>query len=87
MTMTTTIVAVAIGLVPVPSNGQVAAISAADAHMIGRLTQKVDRQGNIHLAGFARQTGKNFELTVESDGDVRGFVGDFEVSFNARDVG
>jgi len=72
---------------PVPSHGQVAPIGAADAHMIGRFKQTVDRNGNIHLAGFARHTGKNFELTVEPDGDVRGLVGDFEISYNAREIG
>ena len=87
MSITTSILAVAIGLVPVPRNGHVAPISPADARMIGRLKQTVDGAGNIHLAGFARHTGQAFELVVEPDGDVSGSVGDFDVSFNAKEVG
>jgi hypothetical protein len=86
MTMMTTIVAVALGIVPVSGNGYVAPASASDASLVGNFRQSLDSNGNTRLRGFAGNSGRPFNLVVEPDGDVHGVVGDVTVEFNARAV-
>lgn len=81
MSMMQTIVAVALGLTPVPPGGTVQPISATDARLIGRYSETTDDTGTTHLKGIHRLTGKSFHLTVNPYGRVEGSVGDMLVSF------
>jgi len=81
MTMMSTIIAVALGLTPVPADGTVALVGADTEQMIGRYSETVDDTGTTHLRGINRKTGQSFHLTVNPHGRVEGSVGDWVVTF------
>ena len=82
MSVMITIVAVALGIVPVNGDGPVNIAGQREASKIGRLSQSVDRKGNTHLTGFSALTGERFHILVEPDGDVTGEVGERTVTFH-----
>ena len=84
MTMMSTIIAVALGLTPVPADGTVPLVSADTESMIGRYSETVDDTGTTHLRGVNRRTGQLFHLTVNPHGRVEGSVGDWVVTFHVR---
>ena len=84
MTMMSTIVAVALGLVPVHADGTVKPISAADRSLIGHYDETVDDTGTTHLKGFDRQSGKPYHLTINPFGRVEGSVGNAVVTFTVQ---
>jgi len=84
MTMMTTIIGVALGLTPVPANGNVAPLTKADKQMIGRYSETVDDTGTTHLRGMNRLTGELFHITINPYGRVEGSVGDEIVSFHVK---
>ena len=84
MTIMTTVIAVALGLAPVPADGTVAHVGADTEKMIGRYSETVDDTGTTHLRGLNRRTGQLYHLTVNPHGRVEGSVGDWVVSFQVR---
>jgi hypothetical protein len=86
MTMMTTIIAVALGLMPAQPNGEVNMPTAEQARMIGRYSETTDDTGTTHLMGSDRMSGKLFHLTVNPFGRVEGTVGDQVVSFRVNPV-
>ena len=81
MTMMSTIIAVALGMTPVPADGTVALVGPDTERMIGRYSETVDDTGTTHLRGVNRTTGQPFHLTVNPQGRVEGSVGDRVVTF------
>jgi hypothetical protein len=86
MTMMSTIVAVALGLTPVNSDGTVQPIDDKEAHMIGTYSEFIDDTGTTHLRGVNRMTGEPFDLTVNPQGRVEGSVGAWVVTFQVARV-
>ena len=84
MTMMTTIIAVALGLLPAQPNGEVKMLTAEQASMIGGYSETTDDTGTTHLVGNDRTSGKLFHLTVNPFGRVEGSVGDQVVSFQVN---
>ena len=81
MTLMTTIVAVALGLTPVPADGKVQPAGDSALRLIGRYSETTDDTGTTHLQGVDRRTGKAFHLTVNPFGRVEGAVGEKVVTF------
>jgi hypothetical protein len=79
--ITTTIVAVTLGVVPVNPDGTVRPLTAANTQMIGRVTERVDTDGVAHLSGYDRNTGQRFDITIDRKGNVEGLVGNMVVTF------
>jgi hypothetical protein len=78
------VLAVALGLAPVKSGQQVQVIqyNPSDyAGLIGKYNQSTDRNGNTHLTGYDRLTGRPFDIAVARDGRVEGTVGETYVTF------
>ena len=82
MTLMTTIVAVALGLTPIPADGKVQPVGDSTANLIGRYSETTDDTGTTHLKGVNRRTGEAFHLTVNPFGRVEGSVGEKVVTFN-----
>lgn len=84
MSIMNTIVAVALGLVPVNADGTVQVVGASETREIGRISQTTIFNGTTRLKGFTRTHGKRFNLDVAPDGRVKGIVGDYDISFRVR---
>jgi len=84
MPMMTTVIAVALGLAPIPADGTVPFVGADTEKMIGRYSETVDDTGTTHLRGVNRRTGQLYHITVNPYGRVEGSVGDWTVSFNVK---
>jgi len=84
MTMMSTIVAVALGMVPVQADGTVQLISQTDQRRVGRYDESVDDTGTTHLKGFDRSSGQPYHITVNPFGRVEGAVGDTIVTFTVQ---
>ena len=84
MTMMSTIVAVALGLVPVQSDGTVQLISDTDQRRVGSYQENVDDTGTTHIKGFDRRSGQPYHLTINPFGRVAGSVGDTVVTFTVQ---
>jgi hypothetical protein len=84
MTMMTTVIAVALGLAPIPANGTVQLVGADTEKMIGQYSETVDDTGTTHLRGVNRKNGQIYHITVNPYGRVEGSVGDWTVSFNVK---
>ena len=84
MTMMSTIVAVALGVVPVQADGTVQLISQTDQRRIGSYDESVDDTGTTHLKGFDRASGQPYHITVNPFGRVEGSVGDTIVTFTVQ---
>ena len=86
MTTMPTIISIALGLTPVPSDGTVNLVNAQTEQLIGRYKETVDDTGTTHLRGFDRHSGRPYHITVNPYGRVEGSVGDWVVTFNVRDA-
>ena len=84
MTMMSTVVAVALGVVPVHSDGTVQLISDTDRRRIGSYDESVDDTGTTHLKGFDRRSGQPYHITINPFGRVEGSVGDTVVTFQVQ---
>lgn len=84
MSIMNTVVAVALGLVPVNADGTVPVVGASETREISRLSQSVDVKGTTRLKGYTRTHSKRFDLAVAPDGRVQGIVGDYDISFRFR---
>lgn len=87
MPIMTTIIAVALGLKPVPGDGIVQQVSKHDESLIGRYSEIVDDTGTTHLRGVNRRTGQSFHITVNPYGRVEGSVGTTLVTFQVSKLG
>lgn len=81
MSLMTTVIAIALGSLPVNADGTVAAASDSKARQIGRYSQVLDRDGTTRLRGFSRINGRRFDISVKPNGDVHGTVGYEEIRF------
>jgi hypothetical protein len=82
------VLAVALGLTPVKAGQQVQVIQYKQsdyAALIGRYSQRTDKQGTTHLTGFDRLTGRPFNIAVAQDGNVEGNVGETYVTFHVSE--
>lgn len=84
MTMMPTIVAVALGLVPIQSDGSVRPLDNIDLRQIGRYVESVDDTGTTHIQGRDRRNGYYYHLTVNPFGRVEGTIGDKVITFNVQ---
>ena len=87
MTLMTTIVAVALGLTPIPADGKIQLPADSTERLIGRYSESTDDTGTTHLKGVNRRTGEVFHLTVNPFGRVEGSVGEKMVTFNVATLG
>ena len=87
MSLMTTIVAVALGLTPIPADGKVQPVGDSTAGLIGRYSETTDDTGTTHLKGVNRRTGEVFHITVNPFGRVEGSVGEKLVTFNVATAG
>lgn len=84
MTMMPTIVAVALGLVPVQADGTVQPVTNSDLRRIGSYHESVDDTGTTHLKGFDRRSNAPYHITVNPFGRVEGSIGDMVVTFRVQ---
>ena len=75
-----TVVAVALGVVPVSSDPAIVTADTDFSSRIGRYTQRIDRRGTTHLRG-ADSNGRSYELVMDRNGNVEASVGEQVVSF------
>ena len=87
MTMMTTVVAVALGLMPAHGEGTAQPISKQDESKIGSFTETVDDTGTTHLRGVSPLTGETYHVTVNPHGRVEGSVGESVVTFRVQPAG
>lgn len=86
MVLSSTILAIALGLVAVPE-GQVVEIDGrAFAKDLGRYTETIDRRGVRHLRGIDRR-GRAYEATIDTKGRVDALVGDHVIEFTVAAAG
>jgi hypothetical protein len=78
--MMSTVIAVALGLVPINDDPTFLSASADYSGGIGRYSQSVDRNGATHLRGFDR-SGASYDISVAKDGSVRATIGERLVTF------
>ena len=79
-----TIVAVALGVAPVKQDGTVRGDYSA---LVGRFSERVDRDGTTHVSGFNRLTGTAYALALDKEGNVEARVGDSIIAFHVQDAG
>jgi hypothetical protein len=84
MTMMPTIVAVALGLVPIQTDGTVGQLDATDVRRIGHYRESVDDTGTTHLQGMDRASGRPYHITINPFGRVEGSIGDTVVTFTVQ---
>jgi|1186.fasta_scaffold151542_2 hypothetical protein len=86
--MMNAVLAVALGLTPVNLNGAPQTVRVSDSAIaeIGRYAQSIDKKGRTHLIGVDRRTGAPYDVAVDANGDVRGTVGPWYVSFSVKDA-
>ena len=86
--MMNAVLAVALGLTPVNPNGAPQTVRVNDSMIaqIGGYTQSIDKNGRTHLIGVDRRTGSPYDVAVDANGDVRGTVGPWDVSFKVKDA-
>ena len=84
MTMMPTIVAVALGLVPVQADGPVQPVSDSDLRRVGLYHESVDDTGTTHLKGFDIRSNAPYHITVNPFGRVEGSIGDMVVTFRVQ---
>ena len=84
--MMTTVVAVALGLAPVPENSPAQIVSGDYSAAVGRYSQTVDRRGTSHVRGVDSR-GISYELVLDKRGYVEATVGERVVSFRVQEAG
>jgi hypothetical protein len=84
--MMTTVVAVALGLAPVPENSPAQIVSGDYSAAVGRYSQTVDRRGTSHVRGVDSR-GISYELVLDKRGYVEATVGERVVSFRVQAPG
>lgn len=86
MVFSSTVLAIALGLAPVP-DGQVVQIDGgAFAKELGHYTERTDRRGVRHLRGVDRR-GRAYEATIDTKGRVDATVGERVIEFTVADAG
>ena len=87
MMMISAIVAVALGLTPVPESKSPQLVRVDDkiAAQIGKYRQFTGKDGKTHVRGFDR-LGRSYDLAIDSHGHVTGLAGSWEVSFDTADA-
>ena len=75
-----TVVAVALGLVPVGSDPAIVTADTDFSSSIGRYTQRVDHRGTTYLRG-ADANGRSYELVMDRNGNVEASIGERIVTF------
>lgn len=78
-----TVVAVALGMAPIKENGTV---TGDYSKIVGRYSTVIDKKGRTHLRGFHPITGAAYDIAIGKNGQVEGTVGDWDVTFTAREA-
>lgn len=81
--MLSTVVAVALGIVPIDRDSAQVSGKADYSAQIGRYSQTVDRRGTTHLRGVDAR-GRTYELVMDRNGYVEANIGDRVISFRAQ---
>jgi len=81
-----TVVAVALGVAPVDSNGVAQPLTGDYSDRIGAFSQSVDRRGATHVRGRDAR-GVPYELVMDRNGYVDASVGEWVVSFRVKEPG
>lgn len=84
--MMSTVVAVALGLTPLPSDGSAELIAGDYSTQVGHYSQFTDHRGTTFLKGQNRR-GVAYELVIDKHGYVDGEVGERQVSFRVQEAG
>ena len=87
MTGTAAFIAIALALTPIHHHNEAQTVRfvANDyARLSGHYQEAADRQGVIHVSGSDR--GTLFDLAIRPNGSVEGNVGDYFVTFTAREA-
>lgn len=79
-----TVIAVAVGIVPTDRDPAVVRADADYSAQVGRNSQSTDRHGATRLHGFDR-TGAPYEIIVEKDGSALAMIGDRLITFHVRE--
>ena len=75
-----TVVAVALGLVPVGSGPAIVTADTDFSSRIGRYSQTIDRRGTTYLRG-QDANGRSYELVMDRNGNVEASIGERVVTF------
>jgi hypothetical protein len=78
-----TVVAVALGIAPIKEDGTV---TGDYSKIVGRYSTMIDKRGTTHLRGFHPVTGAPYDIAIDEGGQVEGTVGDWVVTFTAREA-
>lgn len=80
-----TIVAVALGLVPVDQSRAAQIVTGDYSTQIGHFSRSVDSRGTIYLKGRDRH-GLPYEIVMDRRGFVEAIVGEHVVHFRAQEA-
>lgn len=81
-----TVVAVALGLTPVQTDGSAKLITGDYSAKVGDYSQFTDRRGTTYLKGHDRR-GVDYKLVIDRHGYVEGRVGEHQVTFRVQEAG
>ena len=81
-----TVVAVALGLTPVPNDGSTELIRGDYSAQVGHYSQFTDRRGTTFVEGQNRR-GIAYTLVIDKHGYVEGEVGERQVNFRVQEAG
>lgn len=81
-----TVVAVALGVVPISQDPTVLSASADYSTAIGRYSQSIDRRGTTYLRG-EDANGRSYELVMDKNGNVEANFGERVITFRVIQAG
>ncbi len=81
------VLAVALGLVPVPDGSEAVRVHISPEQAVKAYTRKVDASGKTHLGGVDPLSGHRFYVTISKAGLVKGWIGERYVTFRAAPAG
>ena len=81
-----TVVAVALGIVPIDRDRAQISSDADYSAQVGRFSQTVDRRGTTYLRGVDAR-GRAYDLVMDKNGYVEANVGEHVVNFRVQQAG
>lgn len=83
--MMATVVAVALGVAPIPQSGAAHIVTGDYSSQVGQFSHVVDSRGTVHLKGHDRQ-GRAYEVVMDKHGYVEAIVGEHVINFRVQEA-
>lgn len=84
MIVTTTIIAVALGMTPVDESRPSDIVTGNYDHLVGRYSERVDSTGTNHIRGFDPRNGNPYDVFIKASGQVEARIGGTIYNFRVR---